>query len=429
MGEVIGLTCHRCGTGYPPGRYWTGCPACAAAGKPSNLLCEYDYGRVARTFSRGALASRAADMWRYREFLPADREHEVSISEGSTPLVACPSLGQRLGFENLYVKDESRNPTWSFKDRMASAGASRALQMGLKVLTAASSGNGGAAVAAYAARAGLDAVILTTPRFPLTMRTLMQAYNAKIIATETMQERWTIVNLGVLRYGWFPTQNFMNPPIGANPYALDGCKTMGYEICEQMRFRAPDWVICPVGSGDSMTGIWRGIQEWIELGILDSGAKMPRMVAAEVFGSLTDAMERGLDHTEERPARPTVAVSTAVLNSAYQSLKVLRVTDGAAVTATDDEIMAMQLALAAEEGVYAEASAVLTLAVAKKMLDAGHIRPSDSVVALLTSGGLKDPEVTAKLLPPIPVIEATEDALRAALQEKYGVALGEPAAF
>ena len=429
MGEVVALECHRCGATYPPGRQWAGCPACAAAGKPSNLICRYDYDRIVQTFSRGALAAREVSMWRYREFLPADREHEVSISEGFTPLVACPSLGRRLGFDRLFIKDESRNPTWSFKDRMASAGASRALQMGLKVLTAASSGNGGAAVAAYAARAGLEAVILTTPQFPLPMRTLMQAYNAKIIATRTMQDRWTIVNLGVSRYGWFPTQNFMDPPLGANPYALDGCKTMGYEICEEMGFRTPDWIVCPVGSGDSMTGIWKGLQEWIDLGVVEPGAGMPRMVAAEVFGSLGDALARGLDHTEARPVRPTVAVSTATANSAYQSLKVLRVTDGAAVTATDEEMMAMQLALAAEEGVYSEASGVLTLAVAKRLLDAGRIRPADSVVAVLTSSGLKDPDVTAKLLPPIPVIEPTEEALRATLREAYGVELGEPAAL
>ncbi|HEV8469790.1 MAG TPA: pyridoxal-phosphate dependent enzyme [Candidatus Limnocylindria bacterium] len=422
MSYLTGFRCHRCGRFYPPGRLFLGCPACAGD-KPSNLIAEYDYEAIGKVFSRNALDHRPSTMWRYREFLPVDEEHIVSISEGFTPLVACPNLGRKLGLSALYVKDESRNPTWSFKDRMASAGVSSAVAMGCSVITAASSGNGGAAAAAYAARAGLDAVIVTTPQFPLTMRTLMQSYGAKVVATKTMRERWTIVRLGVEKYGWFPTQNFIDPPIGANPYALEGCKTMGYEICEQLEWRLPDYVVSPVGSGDSMAGIWQAFREWLDLRIAEPGSRMPRMVAAEVFGSLQDALARGLDHTEAMPTAPTVAVSVGVANSAYQSLRVLRETDGIAMTASDDEMLQMQSDLASDEGIYSEASSVLTLAVVKKMVARGVLKGHEVVVALLTSTGLKDPEATATRLRNIPVIEATEDDLARVLRDEYGMAL------
>src|SRR2546428_5926970 len=263
MSYLTGFRCHRCGHLYPPGRHFLGCPACAGD-RPSNVIAEYDYEAIAKVFTRETLDHRPSTMWRYARFLAVEEEHIVSISEGYTPLVGCPNLGRKLGLSSLYVKDESRNPTWSFKDRMASAGVSSAVALGCGVITAASSGNGGAAAAAYAARAGLDAVIVTTPQFPLTMRTLMQSYGAKVVATKTMRERWTIVRLGVEKYGWFPTQNFLDPPIGANPYALEGCKTMGYEICEQLEWRHPADASSPEGSRDPKVRRWDGLREWLD---------------------------------------------------------------------------------------------------------------------------------------------------------------------
>ena len=423
MGRVISLICHRCRTEYPPARNYFGCARCADAGRPSNLITNYDLDAIAGSVDRALLAERAPTMWRYKEFLPADDDHIVSIGEGYTPLVECRNLGPKLGFGSLYVKDESRNATWSFKDRMASSGVSFALQEGHRVITAASSGNGGAAAAAYAARAGLDSVILTTPDFPLPMRALMQAYGAKVLATSTIAGRWEIVVLGVEKYEWFPIQNFLVPPIGANPFALDGCKTMGYEICEQLGWRLPSWVFAPIGSGDSMVGTWKGMWEWLQLGLVEPGQRMPRMGAAEVFGSLKDAIDRGLDHTEAQATSASVAISVAVSNSAYQSLRVLRETNGVAEVANDEEMIEMQLELAAEEGIYTEASSVLALAVAAKLRRRDVISPDESVVVILTSSGLKDPAVTAEALPAIPLIEESEDALARALASIYGFEL------
>ena len=165
MSYLSHLECYRCGHSYPPEKFFHGCPACAQ-GKPSNLFCVYDYQRLSRDFSVQVLQNRPLTMWRYRELLPVDPEYAVSIHEGMTPLIHCQRLGARYGLQNLYLKDESRNPTWSFKDRLASAGASKAREMGCSVLTLSSTGNAGAAVAAYAARAGLQAVVFTTQSVP-----------------------------------------------------------------------------------------------------------------------------------------------------------------------------------------------------------------------------------------------------------------------
>lgn len=416
MSYALYHQCIRCGTRYDFEPMFYGCPRCYAS-KPANVRTYYDYAAIAESFSPRKLQERPPTMWRYYEFLPPDPENIVSAGEGFTPLIHCRNLGRKLGMSQLYVKDESRNPTWSFKDRMASATASMARQYGVRVLTAASSGNGGAAAAAYAARADIDAIILTTMQMPETMRTLMQAYGAKLFATETLAERWTVVNKGVAEYGWFPVQNFNNPSTGANSFAVDGCKTLGYETCEQLGWRLPDVVICPTGSGDTFAGMWYAFQEWKEMGYISG--QLPRMVAAEVFGSLEHALAKGLDHTEPMPTGPTVGISVGVANSAYQSLRTLRESDGIAMRANDEEMLEAQMDLATDEGLYAEASAALALAVAKKLRAGGQIKEDDVVVVLSTSGGLKDPRVTQRMLPKIPLIQPTEEALREAMKRVY----------
>jgi threonine synthase len=301
---------------------------------------------------------------------------------------------------------------------MASVGSSVAIASGANTLTAASSGNGGAAVAAYAARAGMDAVIVTTPAFPLTMRVLMQVYGAFVVATSSAPDRWKLVRHGVESLGWVPIQNFHNPPIGANPYAQEGCKAMGIEIAEQLAWQSPGTIIFPVTSGDTLAGSWRAFRELMALGTV---ASMPRMVAAEVFGSLDRALADGLDETVQVETGPSVAVSAASANSAYQSLVAIRESAGRAVkTRNDDEILQMQAWLAQDEGIFAEASAVMPLVAAARLRDERWVDADEVVVVVSTSGGLKDPEVAQGLLPDIPLIEPSPEALRETLREVYG---------
>jgi threonine synthase len=416
MTYLLHLQCFRCERTYPSGPHWGGCPACAAD-KPSNLYCVYDYAAVTRVLDGGAWRSRPHTMWRYRELLPVEHEHVASLDEGLTPLVRAERLGRGYGVGSLYLKDESRNPTWSFKDRLAAMMAAKALEFGRGVLAVASSGNAGAATAAYAARAGLDAYLFTTEQFPPTMRAFMQAYGAKVFAVPTAADRLTMVRRGVEELGWVPIQNYSVPPTGAPAYALDGAKTVGFEIHEQLGGRVPDVVIAPTSNGDLPVGVWRAFEELRALGWTD---RVPRMVCAEVYGALENALAKGLDHTEPMPGGPTVAVSAGNQVSAYQSLKMLRETGGVAIGATDDEIMAAQLLLARSEGLWTEAASALALAVLPKLVERGDIRPEETVVALLTSSGLKDPDVTLRYVPPIPLIQPDFDDLGRALRESYG---------
>jgi threonine synthase len=397
-----------------------GCPRCPGAAA-TNLTTRYDYDAIARSVTRDAIAGRGHTMWRYREFLPVDPRHIVTLQEGWTPLIPCERLGARLGLRRLYVKDESRNATWSFKDRMASAAISMAVAMGAEIVVTSSSGNGGAATAAYAARAGLPCVIFTTTQFPLAMRVQMQAYGPMLFTTPTMQDRWTMTRRCVNELGWYPVQNFLEPPVGANPYGIDGYKTLGHEVCEQLGWRTPDVFVVPVASGDAYIGPWIGFNELLDLGW--AAGPRPRMIAAEVFGPLKRAVAAGLDHVEKVPGGPTVAISVGGTNSAYQSLRTVRESHGAAETASDDEIMEMQMLLARTEGIYAEASSVLGLAVVRRLAERGEIAPDEVVVALLTASGLKDPEVSQAHLPAIPAIEATLDDLQRGMRDHYGQAV------
>ena len=372
--------------------------------------------QIRRHFDPNRLDGRPRTIWRYAEFLPADLINAVSIGEGMTPLLPVPRLARRIGIPNLMVKDESRNPTWSFKDRLASSAVSMAKQMGAAVITGSSSGNAGAATAAYSARAGIPCVMFTTQQFPLAMRVQMAVYGTKMIATPTIQDRWRMVEACVDTLGWFPVTIFVYPLVGSNPFGIEGYKSVAFELVEELG-RVPNHVIMPVGAGDAFYGTWKGFEEYRELGFIDS---VPTMDAAEVFRPLENALAKDLDHIEEMPWGPSPAISVGLYTSAYQALHVLRASGGAARSPSTEEMLAMQRELAETEGIYAEVSSVISLCVAKKLVEEGKINDDDLVVAFLTSGGLKDPETTAKQLSAIPLIEPNIEAMRAALDSTYG---------
>jgi threonine synthase len=416
MGHPTGLRCIRCGASFAPSeRIFKGCPTCLAQEHPANVVVEYDYDAVRRTFDPRKLDGRPLTMWRYHELLPVDLEHAVSIGEGMTPLIAVPRLAQRLGLRELYVKNESVNPTWSFKDRLASAAVSAAKAMGMPAITGSSSGNAGAATAAYSARAGLPCIMFTTQQFPLAMKVQMAVYGTKLVAVPTIYDRWRMVEACVDQLGWFPVTVFVYPLVGSSPYGIEGYKTMAFEMVEQLG-RVPDYVVYPVGAGDAFSGAWKGFCEYRSLGYVE---RVPRMLAAEVFGPLENAMEKDLDHVEEVPWGPTVGISVGLNTSALQGLNVLRESGGAATTASDDEMLAMQRELASLEGIYAETSSVLSLATVKRFAEQGDLDPERTVVCVLTSSGLKDPETTQKHLPEIQVAEPTMDGLARFLKEVY----------
>src|SRR5216683_2918861 len=330
---VAELECLRCHAVYDDQRLFTGCPRCAQQSVNVNLTV-----RVPAA-ARGPLTPESfpaapRSLWRFRRLLPLPDAEPVSLGEGATPLVPLERLGRRLGVPRLYAKDESQNPTWSYKDRLCSLAV------------------------AYAARAGLPCVIFTLASVPDTMKTLMQSYGAAVVACATSEQRWTLMREGIERGGWYPTSGWVVPPIGSNPFGVEGYKTIAYEIAEDLGWTAPDVVAVPSCYSDGLYGIWKG---WVELERLSLVKTRPRMLAAEPFGPLAHALERKLETPEKVVAGSSVAFSIASPYGTYQGLAALRDSDGLGVPITDEGIFEAQRALASEEGLYAEPSAVVGL--------------------------------------------------------------------
>jgi threonine synthase len=402
------LSCIRCGTPHAEEAAFGGCSRCRANGVPSNLAPIYHVSENGLPVSPDQ-----PGIFRYRQLLPlAEDDEPVSLGEGGTPLLPLHRLGREVGLHNLWLKDESRNPTWSYKDRLAAAAVTKARADGAHTVVVSTTGNHGAAVAAYAAAAGLRCVALTLRSVPDTMRTLMQAYGADVVAYERPTDRWTVMQAAVAERGWIPMSGFSNPPIGSNPYGVDGYKSLAFEIVEQLG-RAPDVVVVPVAYGDGLAGIFRGFTELRNLTVIED---IPRLVVAETFGPYGQALRSGQDVTGSVPVRASAAFSIATPVGTYQALRAVRDSSGTAVAVpSDDDIMDMQLRLATTEGLYLEASSVVSLVVAAELANTRWLQPNSLVVTIGTSTGLKDVGSTTRRLPPVPAAEPTLAALDEAL--------------
>ena len=414
-GLEIGLRCPRCHSEYPADEDLAGCPKCASSA-PVNLLATYaTNGRRSRSL-KSRWDGRPPGMWRYAECLPVEASAAVTLGEGGTPLIECPDLGKAIGLPRLMLKNESANPTWSFKDRLASVGVSWAKAVGRGGIVLSSSGNAGAAAAAYAARAGLPCLILTTKSFPAAMRGLMTSYGAMVVATESPRDRWTLNRAVAKEWGWLPLSNMADPPVGSHPVASEGHKTIAFEIAQSLSWHVPDAVIVPVAYGDALAGIHRGFRELRELGMC---GREPRLVAAEAYGSLSLALADGAESPVATDGTGSLAYSAAAPLSTYQALAALRENDGHATVVGNDEALAAQGRLARSEGIFVEISSALTLAAAIKLAADGVLKPEDRVVLLITSGGLKDLGV-GRVESEIPIVSPDLADLGSALDKHFG---------
>ncbi|GFJ82945.1 hypothetical protein Phou_071250 [Phytohabitans houttuyneae] len=267
------------------------------------------------------------------------------------------------------------------------------------------------------ARAGLPCVMFTTQRFPLAMKTQMAVYGTYLLAAPTVQDRWSLMETGVDKLGWFPVTVFGYPFFGSNCYGIEGYKTIGYEIIDQLD-AVPDHVVFPVGAGDAFSGAFKAIDEYRRAGVID---RLPAMHAAEVYGPLEQALARDADVVEavETP-EPTVAISVGSNLSTFQALDVLRRTGGAARSASNAQMLQAQRDLGALEGIWVETSSALSVAALPRLVADGAVDPDSLVVAVLTSNGLKDPDTTAAALPPIPDCAADFDSVLDTLAAGYG---------
>lgn len=412
MPEATNFRCTRCGTRYGLERDRFGCDACAAD-VPANLELEYAQPPALDS----PLGNGERGMWRYAAALPVDPADAVTLGEGGTPLVAMIRLGEELGIRGLYAKDESRNPTWSFKDRLASVAVSWARANGRPGIALSSSGNAGAAAAAYAARAGLPCIVFTTRQFPGTMQRFMRSFGAYVVAAPTAVDRWTLNRAVTTAWGWLPLSNVADPPIGSHPAGIEGHKTIAYEIAADLG-AAPDAVVVPVAYGDSLAGIERGFAELLGAGLI---AHTPRLIAVEAYPSLSQTLAAGAEGPVRVDGSGSQAHSVATPQGTYQALRALRASGGAAVAVTDAEALEAQRALREREGMLVELSAALPFAAVRRLAAAGELDTGARVVMLSTSSGLKDFEVTASQ-DELPLAEPDLADLARVLEEHYGFA-------
>jgi threonine synthase len=405
LGNVIGLQCRECGEIYPAEPIHV-CELCFGP-----LEVAYDYDAIGNTVSREQIARGPHSLWRYIALLPVEGERTVNSQAGFTPLVRAENLGRALGLRNLYVKNDTVNPTFSFKDRPVSIAATKAVEFGFDTLACASTGNLAGAVAAHAAIAGLRACIFIPADLEPSKIVGAQAYGPTLVAVDGNYDDVNRVCSEIAdRYRWA----FVN--INVRPYYSEGSKTLAYEVAEQLGWRLPDHVIVPIASGSLFAKVWKGFGELRKLGLVADTT--PRMTAAQAFGCSPVVTAFDAQTLNVEPVKPrTIAKSLAIGNPAdgYYSLRIIEESGGVACAVDDRAIVEGIKLLARTEGIFAETAGGVTIGVLKKLAERGRLDPDELVVAYVTGNGLKTQEALAgALAEPVyvrPSLRAVEDAL------------------
>ena len=358
---------------------------CVSCGKV--LYARYDLDAAGRALSPDDLASRRGDMWRYFELMPVRQPgNVVSLGEGFTPIIRAGRLAARLGCQDLLIKDEGVNPTSSFKARGLSAAVSRAVELGVTGFTIPSAGNAGGAVAAYAARAGVEAHVFMPKDVPTANREEVEVAGARAVLVDGL-----ISDAGKASRAAATERGLFDVSTLQEPYRAEGKKTMGYEIAEQLGWNVPDAIVYPTGGGTGIVGIWKAFQEMEALGWLDG--RRPRMFCVQADGCapLVRAFHEGTDHAEPWVGAETVAAGLRVPAAIgdYLVLAALRESGGGALTVTDDEIMKWVRDVAALEGLFMSPEGAATAAALQRLLADGAVSPEETVLLLNTGSGLK----------------------------------------
>jgi threonine synthase len=375
------LECSRCRKATRVDGLRAGCEACGGV-----LLARYRLDEAARTLTREALRDRPATLWRYAEVLPGANAI-VSLGEGMTPLHRAEFLGRSLGIERLFIKDESINPTGSFKARGMSVAITMAREGGARRVALPSAGNAGSAAAAYGAAAGLAVDVFLPADTPESFRKEAAAYGATVhLVPGDISDCGQFVRESRDADQWFDLATLREP------YRLEGKKTMGYELAEQLAWELPDVIIYPTGGGTGLIGVWKAFEELEQLGLLLS-ARRPRLVAVQAEGCapIVEAFSHGAHVSRPWPKPRTRACGLRVprVHGDRLVLQALRESEGTALTVTDDEMSAAQLEMARGEGIFPAPEGGATLAAARRLVDCGVIDRSDRVVLFATGTGLK----------------------------------------
>jgi threonine synthase len=388
----------------------------------------YDYATIAEVVNWERIARGPRSIWRYHDLLPSSGDHPVDIVARYTPLIKAPNLGKRLGLNNLYIKNDSVNPSFSFKDRVVSVAATKAVEFGFETLACASTGNLACSVAAHAARAGIRAVVFIPSDLERGKVVGAAVYGPTLVAVDgTYDEVNRLCSEVGDNYPWA----FVN--INMRPYYAEGSKTLGYEVAEQLGWRLPDHVVVPSASGAMFTKIWKGFNELACLGLLDGVGAMSfgpdqntvhhpavitrmHMTQAEGCCPIVTAWEGG--QNQVRPVRPnSIAKSLAIGNPAdgIYALRVIRQSQGSAYAVPEAQVVEGIKLLAQTEGIFTETAGGVVISGLKHLAESGAIKPDELTVAYITGNGLKTQEaVEADVVHPLrikPTLSSFEEAL------------------
>ena len=405
MPYVSSLRCRECDRQYPVEPLYV-CDFCFGP-----LEVQYDYDAIGNAISRERIKDGPPTIWRYEDLLPVGHENAVDIGVGFTPLLFADNLGRELGLRNLWIKNDAVNPTYSFKDRVVAVASTKALEFGFDTLACASTGNLAGAVAAHGAKAGLRTLVFIPADLEAGKIIGAAVYGPTVVAVEGSYDD---VNRLCSELADSRDWAFVN--INMRTYYSEGSKTLAYEVAEQLGWRAPDHVVVPVASGSLYTKVWKGLNEFARVGLIDGVDTRMHIAQAEGCAPVVEAFKEGQTH--HRIVQPnTIAKSLAIGNPAdgYYDLKIARETGGSAVAVPEPEVAEGIMLLAQTEGVFTETAGGVTVSALRNLASTGAIGPDDLVVALITGNGLKTQEAVAHQARPI-AIEATVDSFEELVQ-------------
>jgi threonine synthase len=379
------LECSMTGERYEANALWNLSPASA---RP--LLARYDLAKAAETLNKSSLARRERrDLWRYEEVLPVqDRRNIVSLGEGGTPLVHAARLGKEIGCAATFIKDESPNPTGSFKARGQAVAVSRAKELGAQTLAIPSAGNAGGAMSAYAAAANLPARVFMPADVPIAFRAECNAFGAELTLVEGLiNDCGAKVREGAEKHGWFDLSTLKEP------YRLEGKKTMGYELAEQMDWALPDAIIYPAGGGTGLIGLWKAFEEMEILGLLPADARRPKMICVQSDGCapIVKAYRDGVEHAPLWENAKTIADGLRVPAAVgdFLMIRAIKESGGTALSVSDDDMITHSQMIARATGIFPAPEGGACLAAQVRLLREGWLRPDESVVLFNTGAGVK----------------------------------------
>lgn len=378
---VTSLRCILCGVDHPPGDLLT----CSRCGSEGILDVQYDYAGAAGSMTRSALVGRPCDHWRYRELLPVSPALSLSHPHiGWTPIYAVPALGEELGLKRLLLKDEGRNPTGSFKDRASSVGVLKAMEFGYSSIACASTGNAASSLAGIAAAIGIRSYIFVPRRAPEPKITQLLIFGATVFRVEgSYEDAFELCRKSCISFGWYSRNS------GTNPYLVEGKKTAGFEIAEQVGDALPDWLVVPVGDGCTVGGIGKGLREMQRLGAIP---RVPRLLGVQAEGArpIVDAFHSGRDLVAGGDTTIADSIAVGMPRNWRRAINEVRLSGGGMIAVSDDDILEAMRLTARLGGVFGEPAGVTGVAGLKKALQAGIVRADESALVVITGNGLKD---------------------------------------